>query len=414
MSQNLNGRSRTGDVLVLGTDARVILAVVRSLGRKGLRVHLGWCDPDCVATRSRYVSAYHPIPQYSPQNQQWKIAIQDLLRAHSFDLVIPCNDSTVVPLQSCRQELAELANVYLLSDEAFNVVSSKLLTYELAERLGISVPAAATVYGADDAAETFRRFTSPVVLKPRATLTLESGASSHVARLIHAADELAQCMELPGYRGGAQLQEYFAGTGVGIEMLCCEGEVLYAFQHVRVHETMEYGSSYRRSAALDPDLLSDASQLMRALKYTGVAMAEFIVNFTEQKRVFLEINGRFWGSLPLAVAAGADFPYFLYQMLVEGRHEFPTGYKTDVYCRNLLLDWQARRRWLTGGTAGRAALLVRNAWQILARDHLDSFARDDRRPGWADLRQIGGQLWTKARNKLRPSPHLAPCLNETD
>ena len=29
----------------------------------------------------------------------------------------------------------------------------------------------------------------------------------------------------------------------------------------------------------------------------------------------IEANGRFWGSLPLSIAAGADFPRFLFQML---------------------------------------------------------------------------------------------------
>jgi predicted ATP-grasp superfamily ATP-dependent carboligase len=412
MHQSSTFQTRTGTVLVLGTDDRVILAVVRSLGRQGLRVHLGWCEPDSVATRSRYVAAYHHIPPYSPANSEWKESLLSLLRSQSFELVIPCNDSTLVPLQSCRHELAQLAHVYLPSDEAFDVVSNKLRTYELAQQLGVPVPAAATVKTRADALAVLRRFEFPVVLKPRATLTLESHGHSNVARLIHSAGELTQCLELPAYSDGAQVQEYFAGTGVGVEMLCCEGEVLFAFQHVRVHETMEYGSSYRRSAALDPDLLSDASKLMQALRYTGVAMAEFIVDFPSQRRVFLEINGRFWGSLPLAVAAGADFPYFLYQMLVEGRREFPQDYKTDVYCRNLLLDWQARRRWLTGGAARRAALLAQNAWQVLTRDRLDSFARDDRRPGWADLRRIGAQFWSKARNKLRPSPSVSPSSDE--
>jgi predicted ATP-grasp superfamily ATP-dependent carboligase len=414
MNQASNARLRTGKVLVLGTDTRVILAVLRSLGRQGLRAHLGWCDPGSGATRSRYVAAYHSIAPYSPQNHEWKRALLNLLRSQRFDLVIPCNDSTVVPLQSCRRELADLANVYLLSDEAFSVASNKLKTYELAQRLGVSVPAAGTVYSCEDALELLRRFGPPVVLKPPATLTLESGSNSNVARLVHTADELARCMELPAYRGGAQVQEYFSGTGAGVEMLCCEGKILFAFQHIRIHETMEYGSSYRRSVALDPDLLNDAAKLMQALRYTGVAMAEFIVDFARRRRVFLEINGRFWGSLPLAVAAGADFPYFLYQMLVEGRREFAPGYRTDIFCRNLLLDWQARHRWLTGGTGRRAALLTQNAWQILTRDRLDSFARDDRQPGWTELRQIAALFWSKVRDKGRTPTDIAPCMKKTD
>ena len=36
-------------VLVLGKEDRAFLAVVRSLGRKGMRVHLAWCPPEALA-----------------------------------------------------------------------------------------------------------------------------------------------------------------------------------------------------------------------------------------------------------------------------------------------------------------------------------------------------------------------------
>src|SRR5690606_38589075 len=100
--------------------------------------------------------------------------------------------------------------------------------------------------------------------------------------------------------GGALVQENFTGSGVGVELLAYQGEVLVAFQHVRVHEPLEGGgSSYRRSAALHPQLLAASKALMKALDYTGVAMVEFKFNFNTGDWVFIEINGRFWGSLPL-------------------------------------------------------------------------------------------------------------------
>ena len=49
-------------------------------------------------------------------------------------------------------------------------------------------------------------------------------------------------------------------------------------------------------------------EMMRKLHYSGVAMVEFKINPKTNEWVFMEINGRFWGSLPLAMAAGVDFP----------------------------------------------------------------------------------------------------------
>src|SRR5262249_43391057 len=112
----------------------------------------------------------------------------------------------------------------------------------------------------------------------------------------------------------------------------------------RVHEPLGGGgSSYRKSVALDPELFEATKALMRALRYTGVAMAEFKIDPERKTHVFLEINARFWGSLPLAIAAGADFPFWLYEPLVAGRRDFPQRYTEGIYARNWIgdLKWMA-------------------------------------------------------------------------
>ena len=96
------------------------------------------------------------------------------------------------------------------------------------------------------------------------------------------------------------------------------------FQHERLHEPPEGGGgTYRKSVPLSPELLKATRRLMKELRYTGVAMAEFKVNPRTGGWVLIEINGRFWGSLPLTIAAGADFPRYLYELMVHGRTGFP-------------------------------------------------------------------------------------------
>ena len=109
---------------------------------------------------------------------------------------------------------------------------------------------------------------------------------------------------------------------MGVELLADQGQILFAMQHRRLHETTGFGSAYRETVAVNPELRGACEALMRSLNYTGVAMVEFRVDEATGKWILLEINGRFWGSLPLAAAAGADFPLYLYQLLVDGRREF--------------------------------------------------------------------------------------------
>ena len=59
-------------------------------------------------------------------------------------------------------------------------------------------------------------------------------------------------------------------------------------------------------------------------------MVEYKVSQATGEPYIMEINGRFWGSLQLAIDAGVDFP----RLLVEGNPNGPvTSYRTGVKLR---------------------------------------------------------------------------------
>ena len=66
-------------------------------------------------------------------------------------------------------------------------------------------------------------------------------------------------------------------------------------------------------------------------------MLEFKQDCRTGEVYLIEVNGRFWGSLQLAVEAGVDFPYLAYQLAVGERPTVPGGYRIGV-----------RNRWLLG------------------------------------------------------------------
>ena len=76
----------TGKVLVLRNDNRCFLAVIRSLGRQKLCVHVGWFPSDCAAVQSKYVAKAHDIPPYSADDDSWKDTLISILRQEEFDL----------------------------------------------------------------------------------------------------------------------------------------------------------------------------------------------------------------------------------------------------------------------------------------------------------------------------------------
>jgi protein-tyrosine-phosphatase/predicted ATP-grasp superfamily ATP-dependent carboligase len=381
-----------GRVLVLGRDTRSFLSVIRSLGRAGHEVHVAWCPNDTPTLKSKYIHTYHQIPRYQVDG------LAGLLASLNFDLVIPCDDFAILPLQQNRARLEALARIYLLSDDAFNLCSDKQKTYELAETVGVAVPRQRVVSSIREVEQAAVEFGWPLVLKPMRSVVVP-GARSEV-RKIHSAAEIRAVAEVMLAGGPLQAQENVIGIGVGIEVLCQDGEVLAAFEHERVHEPMEGGgSTYRKSVPLSPELFGAAVKLMRAIRYTGVGMVEFKVNRKSGSWALMEINGRFWGSLPLSLAAGADFPGYLYEMLVEGRRTFPQHYSYGVYSRSWMLDL----RWIVRNllTDHRdPTLLTVPLWKILLeplhmfRDHVDTLTLDDPAPGVEEVSQfLSRQLW---------------------
>jgi protein-tyrosine-phosphatase len=95
------------------------------------------------------------------------------------------------------------------------------------------------------------------------------------------------------------------------------------------------------SVPVNPLLRDYTSRLLAALGWTGVAMVEFKVNRATGEAVLLEINGRFWGSLPLSSRAGMCFATDLYEMLALGKTPGARSYVSGVRCRKLGddLDW---------------------------------------------------------------------------
>jgi protein-tyrosine-phosphatase len=224
-------------------------------------------------------------------------------------------------------------------------------------------------------------------------------------------------------KGRLLVQENFIGIGMGVSVLALRGEILAVFQHERVHEPLfGGGSSYRKSVSLNTELFEATSILVSKLNYTGVAMMEFKQNPKNGSWVFIEINPRFWGSLPLAVASGVDFPLYLYQMLVEGRRVFPKRYKKGIYCRNLINDirwnWENFKADRSDPTlmTKPLPLVAGEVFNILTgRERIDSFTFDDIIPGFAEfaefapmIRVLRAKLDTKIlENRLSMGLHAA-------
>ena len=136
------------------------------------------------------------------------------------------------------------------------------------------------------------------------------------------------------------VQEYIppGGDAYGVSVLLDKSsEVKALFVHRRLREyPVTGGPSTLRVSMLKPEIANLGIRMLKALGWYGVAMVEFKVDPRDNTPKLMEVNPRFWGSLPLAILAGVDFPYLLYQVALEGDVEPVLKYQSEVKCRWLL------------------------------------------------------------------------------
>lgn len=402
-------------VLVLGDGVSAFLAVIRSLGRQGIEVHVAWCQPNCPSLSSRYVAKFHPLP-FCDAEGSWVDELCQLLQAEHYDLVLPTNEQSTRALFMHRERLEKASRLYLMDEPAFDVVFDKVKSGELAERVGMRVPKTQLISSVERLDDLESRFAYPLVLKPVSSYDAKSPTERrNVVKAYHREELDQQVQRLLG-DGPVAVQENFIGRGVGVEMLVDRGEILLAFQHERVHQPLRGGaSSYRKSVPLDAELLEASRRFVAALDYTGVIMVEFLVNDQGSDWRFVEANGRFWGSLPLAIAAGADFPFALYRLIVHGDRQFRQSYRTGLYCRNVLSDmlWfvqnlRADRNDPTLATVSPVSVLLEARHLLTGKERFDTFTLDDPLPALAEplkyARRTLSRLGLRARQAWASLP----------
>ena len=407
-------------VLVLDGDQASALTIVRSLGRRGLVVHVGSSEPSPLAGYSRHVRQRLRYPDPLKAEADFIDWLRNQTSSQRYGLVIPVTERTVVPMLRHRASFDD-SRVALAPSDALEQVLDKDRTLRLAATLGIATPRSVPVAALADLGAAAAALGYPVVVKPARSVGQGDGQRVQLTvSYAHNGAELeAQVRHALRY-GAVILQEYFAGDGVGIELIADQGVVRHAFQHRRLHEVplTGGGSSLRTSEAVDPALLAASTQLVLALGWHGVAMVEFKRAPASGEFRLMEINGRFWGSLPLAVAAGADFPALLHALLTTGQVPQLAPARTGVVCRQLArdIDWlehvlrkAAPRQLVTLPTAGQ---VLRDCLLVFSpRHHFDVQTWRDPWPGLVDLWRIGAKQWARIAAALAGRRRLRQEFN---
>ncbi|HET7558293.1 MAG TPA: ATP-grasp domain-containing protein, partial [Rhodanobacteraceae bacterium] len=308
-------------------------------------LHVAATEPDALALASRRVACRLVQPAIIDALREWLVVLDG--REH-YDLIVCSTEASLLALKSGSLDPDLRAKAVLPSEAALDIALDKQRTAKVAQALGIKTPRGTLVTCIEEAPEPGY----PVVVKPlRSKIALADETKSLEPRVCRDAQERrAACAAMLPFTPVLE-QEYFRGRGVGIEMLFEHGKPRWCFAHERIHELPVTGgaSSYRRAIEPPPELLSAAAKLLAHLHWHGVAMVEFKLADDGDYRL-LEINPRLWGSLPLATAAGVNFPLGLLQIALGEPLQPQPRYRRGMRSRNLGADahwfmqaWRERR-----------------------------------------------------------------------
>jgi predicted ATP-grasp superfamily ATP-dependent carboligase len=355
-------------VLLLDAYSTRTLACVRSWGKKDIPFAVGGETRWDMSLLSRY--SKETFIYTSPKRDVSKFIhdVNHYCQKFRADCVFPTSEAAIMACSRYRNELACIPIVP--REQEIKAAFSKINTLKLAQSLGIPFPK--TLFVTDSSLQELDAITLnfPVAIKSESSEVLDQNKArtSSKTTVVFSRSELEnECRSRLAMGQCVLVQEFIDGYGVGISGLFDEGYPIALIGHRRLRESTPWGgpSALAETIEISSQLLDATTSLMKQIGFTGPAMVEFKVGHASGQSYLMEINGRFWGSVLLAIAAGQDLPYLFWKMLngMEIQPEEKT-YRVGVRGRYLVGDTKclflslkgAPKRWKGQLTKRGAAL----------------------------------------------------------
>ncbi len=305
--------------LVLGIDSPIGLTIIRELGKHGVPVH-GIGKPHAIGRASRYCTRFWPRP--TGPVADW---LPGLIAASGVRALFAVSEHDLVALARMPTQI-DRCLILTPREAPLHTVLDKSSTLAIAATLGIDIPDTWQPVTCEDKDERAAALTYPAVAKWADPIAVSVLLEEHALPIIKAellpnADAArAMLARYAPLERWPLVQDYCAGTGLGQMVHMADGTATLRFQHRRRREWPARGGISTSCASVPADrhgaqmLKSEA--LLRAIGWEGPAMVEYRHDPATGRYWLMEVNGRFWGSLPLAKACGAHFAWEAYRRAV--------------------------------------------------------------------------------------------------
>ena len=321
-------------IIVVFAEALAAPEVVWSLHDDGFDVTAAFRRGRRTALRrSRAVS----ILEVTPPEQNLAVCIEELGTAtrESGALLMPVDDAGVLVCGEIAQRDPVVVVVGPRGVHA-ELALDKQRQLDSATAAGLLVPPTTVVHTVSELTHDARDF--PVVLKAADVFRAVDGRLERGRSFVCANPaELESAAMAWDERYALLVQPLLSGVGEGLFGLRgASGEFAWsAHRRIRMMNPQGSGSSACESVPVDPELVVGATRFLDTADWSGLFMLEFLRD-RNGRAWFMELNGRAWGSMALALRLGLDYPAWAARSAVD--REFKPSMPADrphLVCRHL-------------------------------------------------------------------------------
>ncbi|MBP6124340.1 MAG: ATP-grasp domain-containing protein [Phycisphaerae bacterium] len=301
---------------------RTAYSVVRSLGKKGIEVHVGDASSMAMSRFSRYCKSFTLLPNFFREPQEYFDRLCAALKNTGAKVLLPCFEDVELVIK-WRDKLPADVKVAVPDYEMWTIAEDKLKYIEHVARNGCPVPKTFCVSSREELEKKESEMSYPIVIKTRA------GNSAKGVRIAKNREEfyrlffgLVESYNLSRERWPI-IQEYLSGQKVGVLGIYNKGKHVESivFDIKRSKGASNFGTSTYRITIDDPVIKQHAIRVMESLNWHGVVDMDWVRD-CNGKAHLIDINGRVGGAAALTVFSGMDMPYLWY-LVTAGWEDIP-------------------------------------------------------------------------------------------